>query len=299
MNKIGKQHEIEDDRTDPSGFLREAREHQSNFRLKYLNLFEYDKYGNYLAIKDAEKGLNFYDDFGIFDSVKRYSKFNKNLYQNMLRSEHIPFNIFIPLDMNKEYLKNTFNNILDNKIKSIDLLKIEYAPEPKEIYLNDKTSFDVYVEYTHIGDTKGIIGIEIKYTEREYKIGLKEKQETENMQSKYYVITEKSNNYREEFINRVKEDNYRQIWRNHLLGESILINNSEKYKDFVSITIFPIKNKHFQKTSEEYKNFLKDEYRNKCLFITYESFFELLGDYCPNEKYRKWIDYLNLRYIIK
>jgi hypothetical protein len=299
MGKFGKQHEIEDDKTDPSGFLREAREYQSKFRLETLNLPEYDGYGNYLTVKDANTGLNFYNGFEIFDVVKKHQNFSKNIYQNMLRSEHIPFNLFIPLNLDKEYFKSVFNNILDNQIKSMDLLKIEYAPEPKERYLNDRTAFDVYIEYTRMDDEKGIIGIETKYTEREYRSGDKEKRETEDSKSKYYEITKKSNVYKEEFIDKLKEDNYRQIWRNHLLGESILINNFEKYKYFISITIFPDKNKHFKKVSKEYKDFLKDEYKDKCLFLTYEKLFELFQDYCPNEKYKKWIDYLKLRYIVK
>ncbi|MCL1814545.1 MAG: hypothetical protein FWG27_01815 [Treponema sp.] len=46
---------IEDNKTDPSGFLKKAREHQSKFRLEYLKLEEYDKYGNYLTVEDAKR----------------------------------------------------------------------------------------------------------------------------------------------------------------------------------------------------------------------------------------------------
>jgi len=46
MQEIGQQYP-KDDRTDPSGFLRRARFHQSIFRAKYLDLL-FDTYGNYL-----------------------------------------------------------------------------------------------------------------------------------------------------------------------------------------------------------------------------------------------------------
>jgi hypothetical protein len=52
-------------------------------------------------------------------------------------------------------------------------------------------------------------------------------------------------------------DNYRQIWRNHLLGESILLIDKDKFKYFSSITIYPNENAHFQKVSKEYKIFFK------------------------------------------
>ena len=56
MNENGKQYP-KDDRTDPSGFLKRARQHQSDFRLNYLEL-PYDTYGNYLTKCDGEKGKN-------------------------------------------------------------------------------------------------------------------------------------------------------------------------------------------------------------------------------------------------
>ena len=166
MQDIGQQYS-KDDRTDPSGFLRRARLHQSVFRAKYLNL-PYDTYGNYLTKKDGESGKNFFDGYGIFDAVKKYRKYNKPLYSNLLRSEHIPFNIFIPLDKDRNYCKNVISDILNSRILSIDKIDIEYAPKPKEKYLNDGTSFDAYIEYTNSDGTKGMIGIEVKYTEREY-----------------------------------------------------------------------------------------------------------------------------------
>jgi hypothetical protein len=298
MDKYGKQCQIEDDKTDPSGFLKKARKHQSKFRLENLKLNEYDRYGNYLTINDAQNGFNFYNDFGVFPAVKKYSNFNKNLYQNMLRSEHIPFNIFIPLNNDKIYFRNVFNEILNDKIKFISSLKIEYAPQPKKDYLNDKTSFDVYVEYTSNDEKNGIIGVEIKYTERGYKMGNKEKNEMENDESIYYQVTNKSNTYRDEIISKLRNNNYRQIWRNHLLGESILLKNPDKFQYFTSITFYPQNNEYFQEVSKDYKSFLKEGFMDKCLFVTYEKLFELFYKYCPDNKYKQWIEYLNARYIV-
>jgi len=54
-----------------------------------------------------------------------------------------------------------------------------------------------------------------------------------------YKITEKTNVYKDEIIIKLKEDNYRQTWRNHLLGESILVKNQDKFQYFTSITFYP------------------------------------------------------------
>ena len=178
---------------DKTGFLEKARLHQSKYRAFRLNV-PFDKFGNYLIKEDALKGLNFYNDFNIFEQVKeRYPNYSRPLYANMLRSEHISFNLFSPLKSDLEYCRSVFNYFMNGQIKSIDDIKIEYAPSPAEKYLKDKTSFDTYIEYTHSDNSKAIIGIEVKYTEREYKLKPGSKQETDinNRKSKYYVISEK------------------------------------------------------------------------------------------------------------
>ena len=299
MKEIGDQYS-KDDLTDKSGFLKRARLHQSKFRADVLNL-PFETYGNYLTSIDGECGNNFYNGFGVFDAVKkRYPNYSKPLYSNLLRSEHIPFNFFIPFAQNKEFCKKVFNDILSVKINIIDRIEIEYAPKPSIKYLNDATSFDAYIEYTTTDKTIGIIGIEVKYTEREYKISghSKEKKDINNPDSLYYQRTKECGLFRNADILNLKNDNFRQVWRNHILGESILIEDKEKYRHFTSMTFFPMENQHFVKTSKEYMNMLLRN-DNNFIPITYEHFFELLRKYCPNENYRNWIDYLEMRHTIQ
>jgi hypothetical protein len=294
---IGKQYP-KDNRLDTSGFLGKARLHQSKFRAEYLEL-DYDQYGNYLTRKDAELGYNFYDGFDIFKAVIKYRKYNQNLYANMLRSEHIPFNLFIPFIQNKILCKNIFNTFMNNNISSIDDIKIEYAPKPRKMYLNDMTSFDVYIKYTHIDNSIGIIGIEVKYTEREYflKPNSTEEKKANDRLSIYYAVTEKCGIYRTEYIDRLKEDKYRQLWRNQILGESILQVDFDHFKHFTSITMFPQGNFHFVETCKEYMNFIQCNDYN-FVPLVYEKYFNTCIQYCSDDLYRNWINYLIKRYII-
>ena len=297
MQEIGQQYP-KDDRTDPSGFLRRARLHQSIFRAKHLDL-PFDTYGNYLTKEDGENGKNFYDGYGVFDAVKKYRKYNKPLYSNLLRSEHIPFNIFIPLDKDRNYCKNVIGDIVKSNITSIDKIEIEYAPKPKEKYLNDGTSFDAYIEYTNFDGTKGMIGIEVKYTEKEYKLQANSKQEQDinDKNSLYFSVTNKCGLYKANAIEVLPTDNFRQVWRNHILGESILLADSNKFQYFTSLTLFPADNSHFIKTSKEYIDLLTNN-DNKFIALTYEEFFALLSKHCPDNNYKKWLDYLTTRYIV-
>lgn len=297
MQEIGIQYS-KDDKTDTSGFLRRARLHQSVFRATYLDL-QFDTYGNYLTKKDGENGKNFYDDFGIFDAVKKYRKYNKPLYSNLLRSEHIPFNFFIPLNRDRNYCRKIISDILNSNIASIDRIEIEYAPKPKESYLNDGTSFDAYIEYTNTDDSKGMIGIEVKYTEKEYKLQPNSKQEKDvsDINSVYYEVTGKCGLFKTNSIDVLSTDKFRQIWRNHILGESILFADNNKFQHFTSLTLFPVDNKHFVETSKEYIDLLVRN-DNKFIALTYEDFFALLRNHCPNNDYGKWINYLTTRYIV-
>jgi hypothetical protein len=297
MQEIGKQYP-NDDKTDPTGFLRRARLHQSKFRAKILVL-PYDNYGNYLTREDCESGNNFYKGFGIFEAVQKYRKYNKPLYSNMLRSEHIPFNFFIPLNQNKTFCINVFNEFFDNSIQTIDRIEIEYAPKPKEKYLNDRTSFDVYIEYSRGDNSKGIIGIEVKYTEKEYNLKESSKQakDINDKTSKYYSVSELCQIYKSQAINVLPTDKFRQIWRNHLLGESILLADSDKFKYFTSLTLFPNGNAHFISTSKEYIDLLvANDY--KFMPITFEDFFAAGIKHCPDDNYKKWLEYLTIRYIV-
>lgn len=295
---IGEQYP-NDNRTDPTGFLSRARLHQSKFRAEVLNL-PFDTYGNYLIKEDGVAGKNFYNGFGIFDAVKKYRKYNKPLYSNMLRSEHIPFNFFIPFNLNKTYCKEVFNEFFDGSIQSIDRIEIEYPPKPKEKYLNDATSFDTYMEYTRSDKSTGIIGIEVKYTEKEYKLKENSTQEKNilDTNSKYYRVSELSRLYKPGAITKLPTDKFRQIWRNHLLGESILQADGGKFRYFTSLTLFPEGNEHFIKTSKEYIDLLTANNYN-FVPLTYEEFFAACNKHCPDGNFKKWIEYLMTRYIVK
>ena len=296
---IGEQY-AKDKITDTTGFLEKARLHQSEYRAYKLGV-PYEDYGNYLTKDDAYNGLNFYDDFNIFQEVKkRYPNYSKLLYANMLRSEHIGFNLFIPFKSDFEYCRKVFNHLLNNQIQSIDRIEIEYAPSPASKYLNDRTSFDTYIEYTHVDNSKGIIGVEVKYTEHEYKLKKDSKEETDvnDPNSRYNTVSEKCQLYKPEAIALLPTDKFRQIWRNQLLGESIILVDSDQFKHFTSLTIFPKGNLHFVETSKEYMDMLTNN-NGRFVPVTYENFILSCRKYCPDNRFKNWIDYLNERYIIE
>jgi len=116
-------------------FKAKARFHQSKFRVETLKA-DFKDYGNRLSEKDALEGKNFYLGFsGIFDEVKKRYPLNYTpLYYDMLRSEHIPFNFFIPFKCYPGLGCKILNYFMNDTIAKIEEIKIEHAPKPRENY---------------------------------------------------------------------------------------------------------------------------------------------------------------------
>ena len=283
-------------------FKAKARLHQSRFRVNHLHADFQDKETK-LSELDALAGKNFYLAWdGLFDEVtKRYSKSGRIKYTpllyDMLRSEHIPFNFFVPIKHDAELGRHILNHFLKGEVEEIKDVKIEYAPKPPNLYLNDRTSFDVYIEYQHTDGSAGFIGVEVKYTEKEYRYTKKEKAEIFNPKSEYNLLTKCANIYKETSIEILKTIKYKQVWRNQLLGEKLLRMNP-RFKHFTSAILFPKGNKHFVDVCATYQEFFKDNSDIKFCGITFEDFIDVGKSYSTQNKTKLWLEYLRLRYLV-
>ncbi|CDN32308.1 hypothetical protein BN938_2236 [Mucinivorans hirudinis] len=283
-------------------FKAAARKHQSNFRERVLfvdiDLSTKEKYGTFLSENAAKEGLNFYE--GYRDEIKGVAgKYNQGSWANMLRSEHIPLNIFVPMKLDKQKTKRLLNDMLKLDIAAIDDIKIEYAPDPKENYLQDRTAFDTYIEYTHRDGSKGGIGIEVKYTEVAYKLisGSTEEQVVTREDNIYQTCGSKSGYFIDATDKRLIEDDFRQIWRNHLLGVSMMQKFDIKY--FNSVHLYPAGNDHFVKIIPKYEELLTENGKQTFTALTFENLFEYMKNYFTDDKQRDWVNYLQRRYIIE
>ena len=248
---------------------------------------------------------------------KPTSHVSNQMVTNLLRSEHIPYNIFFPMMKDPDGAVKLFNIILGEAwIARIEKILIEHNPGS----LKDGTSFDTYVEYIPVGGQpgkKGAIGIEVKYTEKEYPIkkGSKEWCETHSgkdiqLADNYKVPTFDCGWFLNEFIHdvafsdseamseHVVADYYRQIWRNHILGAAMLLNG--EVTEFTSLTVYPKENGHFDEIWDKYKAKLTPKGKKTLKHITYEELFPMMRE-CFSDAaipHRDtWLDYLERRYL--
>lgn len=277
-----------------------------------------------LKWEDAKDGVIFYKQYRrqILHEIEHLK--HERLYApsgmmmtHTLRSEHIPWNLFYPMTLtseSKEMAKGLFNEILKKASSSSSLIdeivsiKIEYAPENRENYLGDGTSFDTYVEYLAEDGQLGGIGIEVKYTEEGYRPGDKERKEAilEHKNHLYWKVMKESNYYVPEADNGndgadwspLVKDDLRQIWRNHLLGAAMLQNKDIAH--FLSMHLYPSGNTHFHgKTGacSKYTKWLSEDGQKTWIAVTFEELFQLIRNYFPKKEHQYWVSYLESRYI--
>jgi hypothetical protein len=287
-----------------NSFKELARRHQIKFREDVLKV-GYDGIATVLKDEDAQQGLIFFDGFKINEyALAKYPHFKlkQGLYSNLLRSEHIPFNFFVPLSKNMEYARAVLNKFMGGgAINIITEIKIDHAPDPAKALL-DNTSFDVFIEYRHTSGAMGIVGIEVKYTERENRIikKSKEAQDINNPGSIYNKLTDKIGIYRKEILQELKKDEYSEVWRNQLLGESMTRKNhpESRYEHFTSIILYPEGNDHFKELIPKYQSFLKPGHESSFRGITYEDFIEEAKIHTDDRDFIRWLQYLENRYIV-
>ncbi|MBD3309521.1 hypothetical protein GF348_24290 [candidate division KSB3 bacterium] len=296
IDDIGPQYSEDDN------FKQLARRHQSEFRANVLKA-GYKGYGNRLDEVSAKTGLNFYSGIpDIFSKANERFTFKYSpLYFDMLRSEHLPFNFMIPLEikLEKDLAEKALSFLFGRRIRTITNIYIEWWPTPKEEFLNDSTAFDTYLEYVDKAGNFHAVGIEFKYTEKEYEYTEKEKKMLDDQNSIYWKTEIAINLYREGSYDDLKSKIYKQFFRNHLLGFSMLTSPRYKYlSSFTSVLMYPKGNSHFEAHSRKYNEFLNQEYQLTFIPISFEEFIFQLNKWCTTDIIKNWLEYLQLRYIV-
>lgn len=291
-----------------------AKQKQLNFKhslgLTTSGTFGGETFEHILSDANALAGANFYcyKKPTEWAALQAWAKTDKGKavnfrgigLKNLLRSEHLPFNFFYPLEKlrqeNNPMLLRFLEQILGNRfqIDKVNRIKIEFASDlsTKEL-LNDHTSFDVYIEVMS-GDKKIGLGIEVKYTEKSYTWGAEERKQMSKDSSNYNQLTIRSGYYKENAKSSLATIKLKQPWRNHLLGLKLL--ELKELDQFYSLHLFPEGNTYQQKVCDKYINCLKEDYKHSFVPVTFEHFIAVAEQYFKEDENEKWLTYLKSRY---
>ncbi len=265
-------------------------------------------YSHILSDQDASIGANFYcymqnEEWSNLQAWANKSKgkkinFDGEGLKNLLRSEHIPYNVFYPLEKLRiakpDLLNKLIEKLFENKINATEVvrIKVEFAADThKSKLLNDNTAFDAYIEYKD-GNDLCALGIEVKYTEKSYPYGGTEKDRIEDPTSEYNLLSKKY--YLEDKITELHKKKLKQPWRNHLLGFKLV----EKgiLKKFHSVLMYPEGNTYQSEVCEKYKECLMGEYLENFVGLSFENFVTIAEKELVNYKDKNWIEYIKNRY---
>lgn len=265
---------------------------------------------HFLSKEDARVGKIYYEPYRkeILECIENeLGGFDPMREGNMLRSDHIPLNIFVQMREDLEKTATLFNEFLTtSSIKSIEKITIEKSNDKtiKDTYLEGNNSIDVRIDFIHNDGGKGIIGVEVEFTELSFMMKEAERKTIfDNSEKPYQKVSEVSGYYKTDdieqlIIDKLSKDEYRQIWKSHILGASQIM--QENIKHYYNIYLYPNDNEHFSKRMPEYQELLTPKGKETLIPITFEQFFSKMEDiFNENETQKNWIKYLKERYIVK
>lgn len=220
-----------------------------------------------------------------FETIESYRFFN-----NMLSSQPMCFNLFLPLknalNQYPDFINNTFSKVFPElNIKVIKNIKIEFIPPYYKELINDKTAFDAFIEYEDKNGLLGIIGIETKYTDI---LGTKKCENTR-------VNFDFSNIFTSTSLKKFASEGCNQLTRNILLTESYRSYN--KLEHSCSVILSPKDNLSTNKEICGFKDHFCCESTEKLKRVFLEDFVSAIKENCPNEYYKLWIESFYNRYL--
>ena len=177
-------------------------------------------YGNYLTENDAAAGLNFLTPAIHFCARERIAAGSGveefRCTRNLLSSQPMAFNLFGPLHADPNLATLLLDPLLPGGVRAASV-HIEWAP-PSALHLGDATSFDTAVRYTTRDGHPALAAIETKLTEA---FSQKRYGHDDHHADRYRAVARKSRVWRDPEDRALSDIRWNQIWRNHLLVESI------------------------------------------------------------------------------
>ena len=144
------------------------------------------------------------------------------LFHNMLSSQPMCFNLFGPLVKDHELAHRLLSSIVPDEIAEVTRVALEYAPEPPEDYLGDRTAFDAFFEYKTKDGRLCAVGVETKLTEP-----FSQKEYDGERYRRWMRV--QGAPWNADAASNVHRIEHNQLWRDHLLAIAMLYHPRSTY----------------------------------------------------------------------
>ena len=205
------------------------------------------------------------------------------LLSNLLSSQPLAFNIFLPLRWdNYKVVTSTFQKLFPSlNISIITGIKLEYVPgdeNKKRTITQDSSCFDVYVEYRSNANEKCGIGIEVKYTEPFSQTDFR-KADGEKKERYIRAIKKYNHQFSEIYTDSYLSPKFNQLFRNQLLTLEVT-DKVKEIKNCVLAVLYSNADKKCIKAIDEFKGLLKMD--QSYFPVTIENLLEIIIESSQN-----------------
>ena len=260
--------------------------------------YQSGRLGNYLSDSDADLKRNYpTEKIGELVEAELQNKEKMigqpRIWNNLLSSQPLAFNLFGELKLEAGYgiANGVFSELFPDRMGQVTGIEFEYSPSrrnPK--YTNDRSAFDVFVEYCSAEGEKCFWGIEVKYSE-DMKDG------PARVREEYGQVAKTMGIFKPEALDKLASTSLQQLWRDQLLAGSMFKKNRDYDRgDF--IVLYPEENTACQKAIDDYQECLKpgDGY---FIPLTLEKFYQALNSVSNAawvaEFYDRYLDFGKLK----
>lgn len=210
--------------------------------------------GNYLSPEIAHIARRevAYREVGAMIDLER-------LETNLLSSMPLTFNLFSPLTTKLDRADTLLYALIPDFRGLSRKVLFEHSPgrgNPR--FTGDYTAFDAVVRYSRSDGRKGFVGFEVKYSESMREPEAK-------LRPRYDELSEKSGLYLDHAEAALRSNPLQQLWREHLLAQSMIDNGL--YDEGYFVTIIPALNYHAQSAVETYRAQLREREEGKVRYV--------------------------------
>ena len=290
-----------------SRFVAECRRLQSIYRYEigeeihpYIDRYgNVHYYGNYISNGENPKEgcwKNFLTEHA-FNYAKDRVEHKENyetiesdrLFNNLLSSQPMAFNLFCPLRQMREKSPETATKVIKAALPNYPIHKVtevalEFIPANHEKLTGDKSAMDAIIRFEDEHGKKGFIAIETKYSENLGANAAYDKDENGKKipRAKSIEAVKELNCFTPDVEKSIMKGTtpLTQIYRNFLLSE--MYGHKEGLLSY-SIILAPQKHPTTKKELESLTNVLRNEYKDKIKQVYLEDFVNAIINNSPTE----------------
>jgi hypothetical protein len=267
--------------------------------------------GNMITQADGKAGLNFTSDVAFQVAMARLEARaglveRYRLLHDMLSSQPLCFSLFAPLLCDLGVATQFWRDVVGPwtthedgegswhiaepwSVDEVTGGSIEFAPEPAQEYLADKTAFDAYFEYRARDGSPSFIGVEVKLTEP-FSSGARDKPEYRR-----WMVGPRSP-WRPGVEDEVQHSPWNQLWRDHLLVMAHRDHPTRGHGHGVLVLLRHPADQHCARVAAEYRALLEDSDTTFIDLTLDQAVAHLHSALYPSIGTR-WIDEIHRRYL--